>query len=157
YGRAPGRRRPRGRARWVHGTSEGARVRGGAPVTAGTAVGGGVPAVRVLDRLGLSRWWSPWSAAAAAVALILAIPMLVVAVGAGGAGGRGGWAERAWGGGAGYRRGSVVLVGGAGGLALVIGVVAAWLVATCDFPGRRVLGWALVLPLSVPAYIAAYT
>ncbi|HEY8376793.1 MAG TPA: iron ABC transporter permease, partial [Nannocystis sp.] len=52
---------------------------------------------------------------------------------------------------------SVVLAVGSGGLALVIGVASAWLVATCDFPGRRTLEWALVLPLSVPAYIAAYT
>ena len=28
--------------------------------------------------------------------------------------------------------------------------------AATEFPGRRVLGWALVLPLAVPAYIAAY-
>ncbi len=126
-------------------------------MTAGTAVGGGVPAVRVLDRLGLSRWWSPWSAAAAAVALILSIPMLVVAVGAAGAEGWGVWAHLASTVMPEYLRNSVVLVVGAGGLALVIGVVAAWLVATCDFPGRRVLEWALVLPLSVPAYIAAYT
>ncbi|MGH7577687.1 MAG: ABC transporter permease [Longimicrobiales bacterium] len=42
-------------------------------------------------------------------------------------------------------------------LALVLGVTTAWLVAACDFPGRRVFEWALVLPLAVPAYIAGYT
>ena len=36
------------------------------------------------------------------------------------------------------------------------GVVTAWLVATFDFPGRRLFSWALVLPLAVPTYIAAY-
>ncbi|AOL95569.1 ABC transporter permease [Porphyrobacter sp. LM 6] len=44
----------------------------------------------------------------------------------------------------------------AGGLAAVTGTGCAWLVAACRFPGRRVLGWALVLPLALPAYIAAY-
>lgn len=44
----------------------------------------------------------------------------------------------------------------AGGLAAITGTGCAWLVAASDFPGRRTLGWALVLPLAVPAYIAAY-
>ncbi len=44
----------------------------------------------------------------------------------------------------------------AGGIAAVIGTATAWLVSAARFPGRGVLGWALVLPLAVPAYIAAY-
>jgi iron(III) transport system permease protein len=47
------------------------------------------------------------------------------------------------------------------GFAVMVGVVAvgattAWLVAACDFPGRRVFEWALLLPLAMPAYIVAY-
>ena len=38
----------------------------------------------------------------------------------------------------------------------VIGVAAAWLVVAYDFPGRRLLSWALVLPIAVPPYLAAY-
>lgn len=38
----------------------------------------------------------------------------------------------------------------------VIGVATAWLVATCEFPLRRLLSAALVLPLAIPAYLAAY-
>jgi iron(III) transport system permease protein len=38
----------------------------------------------------------------------------------------------------------------------VIGVACAWLVVGYDFPLRRVLAWALVLPLAVPPYLAAY-
>lgn len=38
----------------------------------------------------------------------------------------------------------------------VIGVAAAWAVVAYDFPGRRLLSWALVLPLAVPPYLAAY-
>jgi iron(III) transport system permease protein len=37
-----------------------------------------------------------------------------------------------------------------------IGVSTAWLVAMCDFPGRRLFDWALILPLAVPAYVIAY-
>lgn len=44
----------------------------------------------------------------------------------------------------------------AGGIAGVTGTGCAWLIAATRFPGRRVLGWALVLPLALPAYLAAY-
>ena len=37
----------------------------------------------------------------------------------------------------------------------LIGVTAAWLVTAYDFPGRRALGWLLVLPLAIPTYIGA--
>lgn len=45
---------------------------------------------------------------------------------------------------------SVGLVTGAAGL------IAAWLVTHYDFPLRRVFDWALVVPLAVPTYLAAY-
>jgi iron(III) transport system permease protein len=44
----------------------------------------------------------------------------------------------------------------AGGIATTVGTGCAWLIAATRFPGRRVLGWALVLPLALPAYLAAY-
>jgi len=37
-----------------------------------------------------------------------------------------------------------------------IGVLSAWLVTAYRFPGQRVLEWALILPLAVPAYVMAY-
>ncbi len=37
-----------------------------------------------------------------------------------------------------------------------IGVTAAWLVNSFDFPLRRIMAWALVLPLAIPTYLAAY-
>jgi iron(III) transport system permease protein len=40
---------------------------------------------------------------------------------------------------------------------LAIGVGTAWLVAMCEFPGRRIFEWALLLPFAVPAYVIAYT
>lgn len=41
-------------------------------------------------------------------------------------------------------------------IAMVFGTATAWLVTACDFPGRRFFSWALILPLAVPAYLAAY-
>ena len=38
----------------------------------------------------------------------------------------------------------------------IIGVGSAWLVVMCQFPGRRVFEWALILPLAMPAYVVAY-
>lgn len=40
---------------------------------------------------------------------------------------------------------------------LSMGIITAWLTSTCEFPGRRLLSWALLLPLAIPAYIIAYT
>ncbi|MCP4316280.1 MAG: iron ABC transporter permease [Hyphomicrobiales bacterium] len=37
-----------------------------------------------------------------------------------------------------------------------MGVLSAWLVVSFDFPARRTLAWALVLPFAVPTYLAAY-
>ena len=49
------------------------------------------------------------------------------------------------------------LITGVGAGVLIIGVATAWLVTMFEFPGRSVLQWALLLPLAMPAYIAAYT
>jgi len=56
-----------------------------------------------------------------------------------------------------YLRNTAMLAVAAGSLALVLGLGSAWLVSMCDFPLRRLFRWALVLPLAVPAYMAAYT
>ena len=36
------------------------------------------------------------------------------------------------------------------------GVISAWLVTAYSYPGQRLLEWALVLPLAMPAYVMAY-
>lgn len=46
---------------------------------------------------------------------------------------------------------------GVGLVTVMVAVPCAWLVSTCDFPGRRVFDWALLLPLAVPGYIVAYS
>ncbi len=38
----------------------------------------------------------------------------------------------------------------------LVGTAAAWLVVMTEFPGRRLLEWALLAPLAMPAYIGAY-
>ena len=56
-----------------------------------------------------------------------------------------------------YVSNSLLLMLGVGAGVLLVGVPAAWLTATCQFPFRRWLDWALLLPLAMPAYIIAYT
>ena len=51
---------------------------------------------------------------------------------------------------------TALLLLGVGVLAALLGTGSAWLVTAYDFPGRRVLSWALLLPLAVPTYIVAY-
>ena len=53
-------------------------------------------------------------------------------------------------------RDTAILLTGVGVLTAVLGTGSAWLVTAYDFPGRRVLDWALLLPLAVPTYIIAY-
>jgi iron(III) transport system permease protein len=55
-----------------------------------------------------------------------------------------------------YATGTAALAAGAGLSAAAIGAAAALIVALCEFPGRKALSFALVLPLAVPSYIAAY-
>ncbi|WP_018954111.1 ABC transporter permease [Thioalkalivibrio sulfidiphilus] len=52
---------------------------------------------------------------------------------------------------------SLLLMLGVGAGVLLIGIPTAWLVSLCEFPGRRIFQWALLLPLAMPAYIIAYT
>lgn len=50
---------------------------------------------------------------------------------------------------------AVLLVGVSVGVT-VLGVSLAWLIALCEFPGRRWLDWALMLPFAIPAYVLAF-
>ncbi|MFV3304879.1 ABC transporter permease [Pseudomonas sp. NY15181] len=51
---------------------------------------------------------------------------------------------------------TLILVGGVGVGVTLLGVSLAWLTSLCDFPGRRWLDWALMLPFAVPAYVLAF-
>lgn len=52
---------------------------------------------------------------------------------------------------------SLLLAGGTGLGALLLGTGSAWLISQYQFIGRRLLQWMLLLPLAMPAYIIAYT
>lgn len=56
-----------------------------------------------------------------------------------------------------YITNSLILALGVSVGVLSIGVITAWLTSMCDFPGRRLFSWMLLLPLAMPAYIIAYT
>ncbi|CBL46017.1 ABC-type Fe3+ transport system, permease component [gamma proteobacterium HdN1] len=56
-----------------------------------------------------------------------------------------------------YVRNSLLLVAGVSVGVLLMGVSTAWLTSLCQFPGRRIFEWALLLPMAMPAYIIAYT
>ena len=98
--------------------------------------------------------FDPWQFAAVAIAAVVLLPLLALAWIA--LQGSDAWAhvaanvvpQAAW--------NSVRLLFGVGVLTVAIGTGAAWLVTACDFPGRGVMAWALLLPLAVPTYIVAY-
>ncbi len=56
-----------------------------------------------------------------------------------------------------YILNSLGLVFGVGFLVLSLGIIPAWLITMYRFPGSSLLGWALLLPMAIPAYIIAYT
>ncbi|MCV0427001.1 MAG: iron ABC transporter permease [Roseibium sp.] len=53
-------------------------------------------------------------------------------------------------------RTTLLLMLGVGFITTVIGVGTAWLVTMCNFPGRKIMDWALLVPLAVPTYIVAF-
>ncbi len=55
-----------------------------------------------------------------------------------------------------YAGNTLWLMLGVGVGTIVIGTSTAWLVTMYRFPGRRILSWALLLPLAVPSYILAF-
>ncbi|MCZ8408879.1 iron ABC transporter permease [Achromobacter dolens] len=51
---------------------------------------------------------------------------------------------------------TAALLAGVGVLVTLLGTGSAWLVTAYEFPSRRTLTWALLLPLAVPTYIIAF-
>ncbi len=51
---------------------------------------------------------------------------------------------------------TLILVLGVGIGVTALGVSLAWLTSLCEFPGRRWLDWALMLPFAIPAYVLAF-
>ncbi len=55
-----------------------------------------------------------------------------------------------------YTLNTLQLLAGVGLGTVMVGTGAAWLVTYYRFPGQRILEWAIVLPLAIPAYLVAY-
>ena len=51
---------------------------------------------------------------------------------------------------------TAILLAGVGVGVTFFGVSLAWLTSLCEFPGRRWLDWALMLPFAIPAYVLAF-
>ncbi|MFT0212273.1 iron ABC transporter permease [Pseudomonas sp. F1_0610] len=51
---------------------------------------------------------------------------------------------------------TLTLVFGVGIGVILLGVSLAWLTSLCEFPGRKWLDWALMLPFAIPAYVLAF-
>ena len=51
---------------------------------------------------------------------------------------------------------TAILLAGVGIGVTFFGVSLAWLTSLCEFPGRRWLDWALMLPFAIPAYVLAF-
>lgn len=103
-------------------------------------------------KVGVNRW----TVTAGAVAAAIGVPLLVILVNVFGE------ASDTWHHVAStllprYVENTLRLVLGTGGLTLVLGVATAWLVTNHRFPGHRLFEWALMLPLAIPTYIAAFT
>ena len=96
-----------------------------------------------------------WTLTAAAIGTLVAIPVFSVLVTALGPS-DGIWAHLVstvlWV----YAGNTLWLMLGVGVGTIVIGTSTAWLVTMYRFPGRRILSWALLLPLAVPSYILAF-
>ena len=55
-----------------------------------------------------------------------------------------------------YVSNTLILMVSVTALSIVLAVPAAWCVSAFDFPGRRLFDWALILPLAIPTYVAAF-
>ncbi|HEY4530627.1 MAG TPA: iron ABC transporter permease [Luteimonas sp.] len=116
------------------------------------------PVVHGARRRGLRRLLPEggWQWAAVAIAILVLLPLAALGWTALQGGQEGLWTHVARYVLPGAARNTLALLLGVGALVVAIGTGAAWLVTAFDFPGRRTLSWALLLPLAVPTYIVAF-
>ena len=121
------------------------------PLSAALPADGSLPTDSRRWRLG----FDGWTLIAAAIGTLVAIPVGTVLVTAFGPS-DGMWSHLVstvlWE----YVGNTLWLMIGVGIGTIVIGTSTAWLVTMYRFPGRRILSWALLLPLAVPSYILAF-
>jgi len=56
-----------------------------------------------------------------------------------------------------YTINTLILFAGVAIITFVVGLSTSWLVTMYEFPGRKLFAWALILPISIPAYILGFT
>jgi len=101
------------------------------------------------------RSWNPLPRVPILVAVLIALPVVSVAVSVFETGGDA-WAHLASTALAHYIGNTALLLAMVAWGVVSMGVLTAWFVTAYRFPGHRVLEWALILPLAMPAYIMAY-
>ncbi len=104
-----------------------------------------------------SRGFNRWGLLATLILLLILTPIVAVLVQTYQGGGGDTWQHLANTVLQDYITNSLLLAIGVGILSLVFGLSTAWLVSTCNFPARKFFTWALLLPMAIPTYIAAYT
>jgi ABC-type Fe3+ transport system permease subunit len=104
---------------------------------------------------------SGWSILVLLIAVLIASPLMAVVVGAfshvGDNSANEIWQHLASTVLSSYIINSLGLMVGVGAGVLLLGVSTAWLVTMCNFAGRHIFEWALLLPLAAPSYLLAYT
>jgi iron(III) transport system permease protein len=103
------------------------------------------------------RWGSPrWLSGALVVAALIAVPLVALLVRLVWGPAPEEWEHIASNVLGGYLKNSLLLLVVVCGLSAAFALATAWWVAAFDFPGRRIFEWALILPLALPTYVAAF-
>lgn len=117
------------------------------------------PAITSVDgvsRNALRRWpWSAWSFHLLLAGVAIAAPLAMVLASLLQTPGEG-WVQTPAATIREYLTNSLILLLGTALVTTATGVSTAWLVTSCDFPGRRLFSWLLVVPLALPAYVVAF-
>jgi len=95
-----------------------------------------------------------WNLLTLSLALLFALPFFSLIVTAG-SGGENVWRHLLSTVMPGYLKNTFWLMLGVGSGTLLLGVSTGWLISMTEFPGRRMMEWALLLPLAFPGYIIA--
>ena len=95
-----------------------------------------------------------WNLLTLSLALLFALPFFSLIVTAG-SGGENVWVHLLSTVMSGYLKNTFWLMLGVGSGTLLLGVSTGWLISMTEFPGRRMMEWALLLPLAFPGYIIA--
>ncbi len=106
----------------------------------------------------LRRWWRHdadfWSGSTAFLSVLILIPLAVLVAGIGHAGPD--WTHVAGTVLTSYVANTLLLIVAVSAIALLMALPTAWIVTVFEFPGRRIFEWALILPLAIPSYVAAF-